>query len=119
MPSTTRVLNSLGAETGEIHGAFPDGEIYRAILEQDVPLFLGIVDTIASSFMAHDVDLVAGDAREGFNPNHDMCRILVNAVVEMVHRRSGRQIANYEFCLTEWGQGCPEIHDERCWPVRL
>jgi hypothetical protein len=119
MPSTTRVLNSLGAETGEIHGAFPDGEIYRAILEQDVPLFLGIVDTIASSFIAHDVDLVAGDAREGFNPTHDMCRMLVNAAVEMVHRRSGRQIANYEFCLTEWERGCPEIHDERCWHVRL
>jgi hypothetical protein len=119
MPSTRRVLNSLGAETGEILGAFPDGEIYRAILEEDAPLFLSIVDTIASSFIAHDVDLVAGDASEGFNPTHDMCRMLVNAAVEMVHRRSGRRIANYEFCLTEWEQGCQEIHDERCWHVRL
>src|SRR6266700_1247561 len=119
LPSTMRILSSLGAETGEVLGAFSDNDVYRAILEQDVPLFLGILDTIAVSFIAHDVDLVAADAIEGFNPTHDLCRMLVNAAVEMVRLATGRHIANYEFCLAESEQGCPEIHNGHCWHVRL
>jgi hypothetical protein len=56
-----------------------------------------------------------GDAAEGFNPTHDLCRMLINAAVLLGQRTNGREIANFEFTLTEWEQGCPEPpHDEHC-----
>jgi hypothetical protein len=117
--STQTVLCDLGSEPGEVFGRFSDREIYDAIREHDSALFQGLVDSLAHSFILHDVRTVAGDAIEWFNPTHDICRMLINAAVDVVRLSSGRQIANYEFCLTEWEQGCEENHDDRCWHLHL
>jgi hypothetical protein len=37
----------------------------------------------------------------------------------IAQRVTGCSIANYEFCLTEWEQHCQEVHDDRCWHLRL
>jgi hypothetical protein len=42
---------------------------------------------------------VAGDAVEGFNPSHDICRLIVDGAVEIVRRRTGRDVRNYDFRL--------------------
>jgi hypothetical protein len=117
--STAKLLHRIGGVPGEIFGAVSDSEIYRAILEQRTPLFLQVVDRLAASFVEHDTDLVAGDAIEGFNPTHDLCRALLNAAVSIAQRVTGRLIRNYEFCLTEWEQHCREMHDHLCWHLRL
>jgi hypothetical protein len=44
-------------------------------------------------------DLVAGDAVEGFNPSHDVCRYVINAAVRLASAASGRAIACYAFPL--------------------
>lgn len=119
LSSTARLLNQAGAVPDEFFGPISDGEIYRAILEKRIPVFLGIVDELAASFAANAIDFVAGDATEGFNPSHDICRALVNAAVAIAERGAGRIIANYEFCLTEWEQHRREIHDQRCLHLRL
>jgi hypothetical protein len=96
-----------------------DADIYRAILERDVPVFEAILDALASSFAKNAIDFVAGDAIEGFNPTHDLCRALVNAAVLMAERAISREISNYEFRLTEWEQNGAECHDAECVHLRL
>jgi len=77
--STAKLLHRTGVVPGEVFGPVSDADMYRAILEQRIPLFLEVVDGLAASFIEHDTDLVAGDAVEGFNPTHDLCRALLNA----------------------------------------
>ncbi len=117
--STARVLRKIGIVPGKLFGPVSDAEIYRAILEQRMATFLEMVDRLAASLVENDTDFVAGDATEGFNPTHDICRALLNAAVAIAQRVTGRCIANYEFCLTEWEQHCREIHDQRCWHLSL
>jgi hypothetical protein len=113
--STAKVLALAGASSGEIFGYVSDAEIYRAMLEQDVPLFLPLVDTLARSFLTHRIDSVVGDAAEGFNPTHDLCRGVIDSAVLLAERTSGKRITNFEVCLTEWEQnGRGTVHDERC-----
>ena len=45
--------------------------------------FLRMVDELAHSFVRNGTDFVAGDATEGFNPTHDICRTLLNAAVSI------------------------------------
>jgi hypothetical protein len=119
LPSTAKLLAALGAEPGEVFGSVSDAEIYRALLETDIPFFLDLLNCLAESFIRNGVDFVAGDATEGFNPTHDICRALVNAAVEMAKRATGRHIPNYEFCLTEWERNCQDVHDRQCLHLRL
>lgn len=119
LSSTARLLNQAGAVPDEFFGPISDADIYSAILKKRIPVFLGVVDELAASFAMNAVDFVAGDATEGFNPTHDICRALVNAAVAIAEHATGRIIANYEFCLTEWEQHCREIHDHRCLHLRL
>jgi hypothetical protein len=110
---------SLGCERGEIFGKVSDRTVYRALREHDHAFFLELLDILSASFRSHDIELVGGDATEWFNPAHDVCRILINAAAEVSRVATGREIANYEFCLTEWEQGRQETHDRRCWHVQL
>jgi hypothetical protein len=50
---------------------------------------------------------VVGDAIEGFNPSHDVCRLALNAAVRMAERASGEAIANYDFLLVGSPAECP------------
>ncbi len=113
--STTALLRHLGIRQGETFGAMSDAEIYAAMLMQNLSPFLKLVDELAASFLKHQIDCVAGEAAEGFNPTHDVCRALINAAVFLAQRMTGTEIANFEFLLTEWEQRRPEPqHDERC-----
>ncbi len=113
------LLNCARASCGEIFGQLSDADIYRAIVDHKVSAFLRLLHWLFSALIENEIDFVAGDAVEGFNPSHDLCRELLNAAVFMVQRASGRTIANFEFCLTEWEQGCQEVHDGRCLHLRL
>ena len=113
--STAALITQLGCEPGEVFGAISDAQIYQAMLERDYLLFLELVDQLAESFVRHEVELVAGDAAEGFNPTHDLCRALINAAVLMAQRATGKTLGNLEFSLTEWERNAPApTHDDRC-----
>jgi len=118
LPSTARLLAALGAEPGEVFGALSDAELYRALLAGDSTLFLGLLDRLADSFLRHRIDFVVGDAREGYNPAHDLCRALLDAAVRMVQGAGGAP-ANYEIRLTERRQARAELHDQDCWHLSL
>jgi hypothetical protein len=119
LPSTLKFLSAMDAEPGKIFGPVSDAGVYCALLETNIQFFLDLLHGLADSFIRRGVDFVAGDASEGYNPTHDICRALVNAAVELAEKATGRSIPNYEFCLTEWEQNCENLHDSRCLHLRL
>src|SRR5690349_1791143 len=77
MPSTDAVLARVGARPGSLYGRYADKEVYRLLLDGRTDVFVGLVDELAEAFVEAGVDTVAGDAVEGFNPSHDVCRFVV------------------------------------------
>jgi len=97
--STTAVLDDVGATTGSIYGRMTDRQIYEAILSRDHAQFTDLADELASDFVSRGIDTVAGDAIEGFNPSHDVCRYVINAAVRLASAATRRAIACYAFAL--------------------
>lgn len=97
--STGKVLRAAGAVPGEIYGRFPEAAIYRALLEGDLDLFVSLGEELATALEDGEFGYVAADMAEGFNPVHDVWRMVVNAAVALVRRRAGRQLLNFEFSL--------------------
>ena len=109
--STTTLLRRAGACPGSIYGSLTDAEVYRAILNYDIDLFAGIAEQFADELTAGDVTSVAGDAIEGFNPAHDLCRLIINAGVRLARKRSGRMIVNREFPIVAHSSARPSSAD--------
>jgi hypothetical protein len=105
LKSTTALLADAGASRGSIYGRMSDREIYAAILAGDHARFVGLAEELAAAFIRDNVDLGAGDAVEGFNPSHDVCRYLINAAVRLASVGSGRPIGCYAFPL----DGAPDF----------
>jgi hypothetical protein len=108
LASTDRLLREVGASRGPFCGPFPDREVYRLLLAGRVDVFVALARELADALMGADVDVVAGDAAEGFNPVHDVCRFVLDGAVAEVRRRTGRVLRNYDFVLDARPDTCPE-----------
>lgn len=97
LESTRKVLASIGCRESEIFGKFPDREVYL-LMRQGPEAFINLAERLLAEWEAHDVRTVAGDGLEGANSTHDVCRMIVNAVVEK-RRQRGVKMKNYEFSL--------------------
>jgi hypothetical protein len=106
--STTRVLDATGAATGPVYGQFSDADLYNAVLNLDHRCFTDLVDQLAVALLRDRVDLIAGDAEEGYNPAHDICRLVVNAAARLANRQSANKIASYDFTLVGSPGRCAE-----------
>jgi len=84
-----------------------DRELYTDILSGNHARFIALADEIAAGLVQQGADVVAGDAVEGFNPSHDVCRYVINAAVRLASRASGRSIACYAFPLDGAPHACP------------
>jgi AcrR family transcriptional regulator len=105
--TTTAVLQRAKASPSTFYGRLSDRELYQAILGRRVTLFESLVEQIAQVLTNAGVEYVAGDAVEGINPGHDVCRLLVNAAISRMREASGRQVANLEFPLEGPPLACP------------
>jgi len=108
LASTTCVLSAAGAKSGGIYGRFTDADVYDLIRRGSVAPFVEVMRTLAQEWIAAGVDYVVGDALEGFNPSHDMCRYLVNGAVALVRQETGRVVANFDFLLDGSPNACPD-----------
>ncbi len=108
MASTGRLIDKTGAAAGPLYGRYADKEVYRLLLEGRADVFVGLAKELAGALAAADVDCVAGDALEGFNPVHDVCRFVIDGAVAMVQRQTGRLVRNYDFVLDRPPDACPE-----------
>lgn len=108
LESTTQVLDRIGAPHGPVYGVVSDRGIYRAIMDGDIDLFNDIAEKLCASIIAQDADCVVGDSVEGYNPSHDVCRLLINAAVRMASERSGKTISTFDFPLVGAPGECAE-----------
>jgi len=104
LESTTRLLAGTEARPGSIYGRMTDREIYAAILDRDFACFTELAEQLAGELDACGADCVAGDAVEGYNPSHDVCRLVINAALRLL----GRAVPAYDFALVGAPDGCPE-----------
>jgi hypothetical protein len=94
LAATARLLARLGARPGTVFGRLSDSALYAALLAGDHALFTGLADEIADTLVRTGATQVAGDALEGYNPSHDVCRMLLDTAVSRAEARTGRAIAN-------------------------
>jgi hypothetical protein len=106
LPSTTKILDQVGASPGSFYGPVTDAAAYSAIVNHDFDLFVSLMRELVRYLVEDRVTAVVGDALEGYNPTHDACRLLIGAAAEMAQRSSGRTLDNFEFSLT----GSPDNH---------
>ena len=107
LPSTTKVLEDVGASQGSIYGRFTDLEIYTAFLKSDFDVFIQLAEELADEFSRREIEYVVADSAEGYSPSHDVCRLVTDAAVEISTKRHQRQIANYEFLVVGPPDECP------------
>jgi hypothetical protein len=106
--STTQVLERTGARRGPVYGWMSDRDIYTAIMDGDTALFCKLADELSDAIVAHEATCVVGDAVEGYNPSHDVCRLVINAAVRMASRARGVPIENFDFVLVGAPDACPD-----------
>ena len=119
LQSTVSVLKSVGARQGSIFGRFTDQAVYQATLQHDHALFKTLARELAAELIRERIDYVAGDAEEGYNTAHDICRLILNAAVELASRERGVPVVNYDFLLTGRPTECPDHLRERAVWLRL
>jgi len=96
--STRRLLTAAGARPGPVFGKMKDVELYRALLRGDHQPFVELYEEIAGSASRAGVSVLAADAAEGYNPAHDVARLLANAVAGR-SARGGLPVENLAFPL--------------------
>jgi hypothetical protein len=94
-----------------------DAELYNTVLGFNHRPFLDLVEKLAAAILREQVDCIAGDAEEGYNPGHDTCRLIINAAVKLAKQKSGKAIRNYDFTLAGPPDQCRE--DLRDHSLRL
>jgi hypothetical protein len=112
--STTKILNQAEARCSGIYGRLRDSAAYAAILNHEFELFLALARELSEAFVVERIDYVAGDAFEGYNPMHDVCRLVINAAVTLAGRAQGHQPGNFEFSLVNHPSACHQQPHADC-----
>lgn len=97
--STYAVLDSTGARAGAVVAPFTDHQIYDAILNRDARPLAEATLRLAEAFVG--ADFVVTDAWEGYNPTHDVCRIVGELATERASKLAQRPIALYEYPVVQ------------------
>lgn len=114
--STTQLLSRAKAQAGSLYGYFTDCEIYNAVLRHEFEVFIRLAKELAQELIHGEFQFVLGDAAEGYNPSHDICRLVIGAALEVVRRKTGHQIPNFDFLLAGRPTDCPEaLHAKAFW----
>jgi hypothetical protein len=98
--STTAILRRAGSTSGSIYGVFTDRRVYQLVLAGRHDEIVRLTEELARQLETHQIDYVVGDACEGYNPTHDICRLMIGAAVALAGRRRGKMIGNFDFPLT-------------------
>src|SRR5947209_6163642 len=73
---TAALLREAGARAGTIFGRLSDAEAYTMILERNVALLGSLVADLAHTLQKEQPAILVCDAVEGYNPVHDLCRLI-------------------------------------------
>jgi hypothetical protein len=86
-----------GAVPSGWFGAITDREIYQALLAHDTTFFLRLADAVTRLLLDAKTDCIVSDAHEGYNPTHDLCRMIVDRAVNIA--RTYGAVESYAFAL--------------------
>src|SRR5215831_1487578 len=106
---TSTILREAGATPGPLYGRVSDGELYAAILRQDAGWFIALAIELAGALDRAEIEYIVGDAIEGYNPAHDLCRYVTNTAA-MLLARDGRILGNYDILLAGRNQTNGDRH---------
>jgi len=109
------MLAEVGAVFDESFGTVSDRAVYDALMNKDLPFFEDRSKRLAQ-LMAAGYGTVAGDAAEGYNPSHDVARMLINSAVDA---NRNVQIENLAFPLMSHPHQAPPGCDEAASPLEL
>ena len=113
LQATRKIVAGAEASEGSVFGRFEDREIYDALLRRDDDLFIGLLDELVTALVALDVEYVVGDAEEGYNPSHDVCRYITTAAAAMTSLATGRVVSDFDFLLAGPPDLCPvQLRDD-------
>jgi len=116
LASTARLLARAGATCGPLFGRFRDRDAYTLMMGGEVGAVGELVKLLADTLVSQRIDYVAGDACEGFNPVHDLCRLVIDAAVVTATQRGGRPVDDFEFAL-EGGPAWQGSGEELSWQL--
>src|SRR5262245_51789108 len=105
LPQTMALLEQLGATAAPVFGRFTDREAYAALMARVWSSYLQTTLDLSATLRAHRITAVATDSAEGYNPIHDVCRVLTAAAVGLLERDAP---ALYEFDLVGHPDGAGE-----------
>src|SRR5207244_9780236 len=92
---TAELLRGLGARSGAIFGRLSDAEAYAMILKRNTALLVSLVAELAAQLEGDQPAIIVGDAAEGYNPVHDLCRLIAGAAIAM----AGVPTKQYEYAV--------------------
>jgi hypothetical protein len=90
---TAQFLRDCGARAGSIFGRLSDPEAYQMILERNTALLFSLVGDLADHLERDKPAIIVCDAAEGYNPVHDLCRLIAGAAIAM----AGVATRQYEY----------------------
>jgi hypothetical protein len=80
---TAELLRDAGALPGALFGRLSDREAYAMILEGNGALLLALAEELAGVLERERPAMIVADAAEGYNPVHDLCRLVAGAAIAM------------------------------------
>ena len=106
-----QLLESIGVRIREDWlASVPDSTIYNALLGTAASPFQAWLQTLIGIGMQGHFDTVVADQAEGYNPSHDLCRVMANCLADAL-RQSGHPIRGLEFPLISHSCDPARQHD--------
>jgi hypothetical protein len=84
LPQTTALLDEVGATRSTVYGRFTDRDAYARLMNGDSAAFVEAARDLSATIEAHHITAIATDAAEGYNPVHDVCRVLAEAAAGLI-----------------------------------
>lgn len=94
---TRAILSDLGSAPGPVFGRWTDREVYDALLDGKVELFVSVAHELAGFLIESGAEMVVGDSAEGFSPCHDLCRLLINSAALLAAKSLLHPIHSFDF----------------------
>ena len=82
-------------------GRFSDAAMYQALLKRHTSVLVDLAVELSDIIVTNRIRVVVGDDAEGYNPTHDVCRMLIDAAVELAQASIETPIANLAFALMD------------------
>jgi len=95
LAGTAELLRGAEARAGAIFGRLSDREAYEMILERNTALLFSLVEELAEHLNNDRPAIIVSDSAEGYNPVHDLCRLIAGAAISM----SGVPTKQYEYAV--------------------